>query len=292
MMKIIDKVIAWNPKRIMLSGGEPMMREDFLFLLEYVRKNYSGKITLSTNSLLISKKNITQLVNCCDTFEISIDGVDEKTCSFVRGVGVFDKVCNKVKMIQEYGGKNINLSMVFSDKNQHLKEEFIILNNKLRTQPVCRTFSAVGRGKENKNFFTEKNSDDIYIPEDYLVKDYGKPFGISICSAGKNELLIGCDGRIYPCQNYWEDKYVLGNILYCDSLDEIINKESEICTCSSVERNHPKNLVKCNGCSVRLFCWTCPGELSDIHTEEAFKKRCEILKPILMERVWNKAVSL
>lgn len=92
---IFDKLILWNPNNIMLSGGEPMIRPDFMELLRYLRNNYEGKIILSTNSLLINNQNVKELVKCCDGLEISIDGIDEETCSKVRGKGVFGQVCKK-----------------------------------------------------------------------------------------------------------------------------------------------------------------------------------------------------
>lgn len=49
---IYNKVIDWKPERIMLSGGECMLREDFTDLLIYLRKRYNGKIIVSTNGTL------------------------------------------------------------------------------------------------------------------------------------------------------------------------------------------------------------------------------------------------
>ena len=42
--EIFDKIIIWDPKSIMLSGGEPMLRKDFIELLVYLRENYNGRI--------------------------------------------------------------------------------------------------------------------------------------------------------------------------------------------------------------------------------------------------------
>ena len=124
MKRALDTVIEWNPLNIMLSGGEPMIRDDFFELLEYLDQRYSGNIILSTNALLINERNVESLVKHCEHFEISIDGVDEESCAIIRGKGVFEKVCSKIKLLKEYGAEHINLSMVFSDKNEHLKERF------------------------------------------------------------------------------------------------------------------------------------------------------------------------
>ena len=53
----------WNPDNVSISGGEPLVRRDIKEILIYLRKVYNGKITLSTNGLLIDKENIETLKN-------------------------------------------------------------------------------------------------------------------------------------------------------------------------------------------------------------------------------------
>lgn len=291
--QILDKVIVWNPLDIMISGGEPMVRSDFIEILTYLREDYRGNIILSTNSLLINRINAEKLVKLCDSFEISIDGVDEQSCSIVRGQGVFEQVCSRVKLLKEVGAVNINLSMVFSDKNQHLLQKFYELNEKLGTNPVCRVFSAIGRGEKNKALFSDKDEKEIYIPEDYLDENYDKPFGVSFCSAGKREIFIGCDGSVYPCPSYMSELFCLGNILECENLNTLLqNGQDDSTICNQVLNIHPYNLEQCKKCDVRLFCWTCPGEFQEIKTKEAFDARCKRIKPILIKRVWEKRICM
>lgn len=289
--EIFDKVIRWKPRNIMLSGGEPMYRKDFKELLEYLRNNYSGKIVLSTNAMLINENNIRWLVNWCDAFEISIDGVDEDTCSAVRGKGVFNKVCESVRLIKKYTDKPINMSMVFSEKNDYLVPKFKELNKKMGTEAICRAFVPRGRGETNKALFSSKAADDVYINSEFLCNENKTPFGITTCAAGVRELFIRCDGLIQPCPSYMEKKYSLGNILKIDDISEVIENNSVVFS-SQVLENSTKPLEECKECKVRLFCWTCPGESMDIKTKEALKKRCDIMKPILMKRVWEDEILM
>lgn len=289
--EIFDKVIRWNPRNIMLSGGEPMHRKDFKELLEYLRNNYSGKIILSTNALLINESNIRWLVEWCDAFEISIDGVDENTCSLVRGKGVFSKVCERVRLIKKYTSKPISLSMVFSDKNDYLVPKFKELNKKMGTEAICRAFVPRGRGKVNKVLFSSKDDDDVYINSDFLCNENKNPFGITTCTAGVRELFIRCDGLIQPCPSYMEKEYSLGNILKIDNISEFIENNS-ILFSHKVLEDTTKLLEECKECKVRLFCWTCPGEHLDIKTKKALKKRCDIMKPILMKKVWEDQILM
>lgn len=106
----IRKIAKWNPDNVSISGGEPLVRRDIKEILIYLRKVYNGKITLSTNGLLIDKENIETLKKCVDYFEISLDGVDESSCSKIRGEGVFEKVVETVHFLKENGCGEISLS--------------------------------------------------------------------------------------------------------------------------------------------------------------------------------------
>lgn len=289
---ILDKVVEWNPRNIMLSGGEPLIRNDFFEILSYLRNQYLGKIIVSTNALLIDEENVKYLYRDCDGMEISIDGVDEETCALVRGKGVFKKVCDKIELLHRNGIENINLSMVFSDKNEHLMEQFNKLNEKLGTNPICRTFTAIGRGEKNKAIFTEKDEEDIYIPSDYMEDNYTNAFGVSMCTAGKREIFITCEGNIQPCPTYTEKQYTIGNIMEIDDLQRLLNADNTELVSKAVLNSYPYNIEICRNCEVKLFCWSCPGELLSIKTKAAFCKRCDILKPILMKRVWESNINM
>ena len=52
---VLEKAVALNPEQIVLSGGEPMVRKDFMELLQYLRERFKNKISLSTNGLLINE---------------------------------------------------------------------------------------------------------------------------------------------------------------------------------------------------------------------------------------------
>lgn len=285
MKIIIDKIIKWNPDRIMLSGGEPMIRHDFLELLKYLKYNYSGKIIVSTNGTIISESNIKELCECAYQIDISLDGVDEKSCSIVRGPGVFKKVLKNVKNLQNYGFNRISLSMAISDKNAHLETEFKKLNKSLGTEPLIRIFSPVGRGKDNIETFSSKGEESVYIPEDFLSDEYENKIGVCSCSAGRREIMISYNGDIYPCITFMNPINKIGNMLEIENLDDLdINANQH----PFLDILNSQSYKDCKKCKVNLFCWTCPGEFEEIKlNEKAFNYRCSKLKPILYKRVWG-----
>ena len=244
---IIDKVIHCNPDRIIVSGGEPLVREDFIEILQYLREKYSGKIVLSTNATLINTFNVKDIVKNVDRMDISIDGIDESTCSIVRGKGVFDKVLKAIYLIKAEKFNEIYLSMIFGDFNKGFEDKFNELNRNLGTYPIIREFIPVGRGKENKHIFMAEQQNDVgalYTNEELIEAKKGT-VGIR-CGAGMTDLVINYDGNVYPCANLMQDCYKLFNICEIDSIPEFINKDIiDQSGYKALEMLQPENYEKC-----------------------------------------------
>lgn len=287
---ILDKLIEWNPERIMLSGGEPMLRKDFLEILSYLHNRYDGEITVSTNGTLINKNNVKALATYAYQVDISLDGVNEETCSIVRGNGVFDKVVNNIRLLQDTGFKQIAVSMTVADRNEYLEDAFIKLNEELGTKPLIRMFTSIGRGNKNKKCFSDKTENEMYIPKKFLKKEYDKNLGIRSCNAGQREIFIDHRGNVYPCPSFIESKYYMGNILNMKGLSELdTSSTKKIRGCHFLKNYNPGQYKKCSSCKMKLFCWTCPGELYNLkENQPAIEYRCNKIKPLLYERVWER----
>lgn len=287
MKNVLDKMIKWNPRSIMLSGGEPLLREDFLELAAYLRSSFTGKLIISTNGTLINISNVKKIVQIADQIDISLDGYNEESCALIRGKGVFKKVMDAVHILQYHGFSNISLSMVISDKNEVWETKFNKLNKELNTIPNCRLFSPTGRGANSKKFFTDLSDKQVFIPSDYIADKQERIVSFSCCSAGSREVFIDYHGDVYPCPSYIDPHYKLGNILKVNSLEEITIKYNHLDI--AIKRLAAKgiNAHKCKRCCVNIFCWDCPGSVELYNTQEALDYQCKIVYPILVKRVWQ-----
>lgn len=130
---ILNNLEKLNPENIVFTGGEPLLiseLEQVLILSKKLMPNTN--LILSTNGTLFNEGNI-HLAKYFNKIDISIDGVDEETCSEVRGNGIFNKVINNIRLLQSNGFSNIHLSMVFGEKTNHLAKKFKNLNKELNT---------------------------------------------------------------------------------------------------------------------------------------------------------------
>ncbi|WP_457639296.1 radical SAM protein [Persephonella sp.] len=107
----IDEIKAQIPylkkakvRYLILSGGEPLLREDIFDIAQLFNEN-SFITTLSTNGLLINKDNISQIKKHFSYVGISIDG-DRETHDTFRGMkGAFDRSMEAVRTVRDAGIK-------------------------------------------------------------------------------------------------------------------------------------------------------------------------------------------
>ncbi|KYC44964.1 MAG: molybdenum cofactor biosynthesis protein A [Candidatus Methanofastidiosum methylothiophilum] len=116
----IDRTMKrWNSRvNILLTGGEPLLKEGIFELFSYLGEKKTVKETnIITNGTLLSK-NIDKLENYkkCKYILFSLDGVTEHTNDVIRGSGVFKKVLEQIKFIDNKRFKKI-LMFTVSKKN-------------------------------------------------------------------------------------------------------------------------------------------------------------------------------
>lgn len=283
---ILKYLVSKNPAVIILSGGEPMIRNDFFEILEYLKSIYKNKISIMTNGTFITYVNAGQLVRYVNEINISLDGIDEKSCSKIRGKGVFDSVMEGINSLHKYKFYNITLSLVIGDNNRQFMKPFIELNAKLGTMPLIRGFVAAGRGIQNKAiYFDDSTFQNVeeYMTDEILEMESTKKISPCTCNAAREKILIDYKGDIYPCQWFREEEYCLGNALI--SKMENLNTETVI---KKIKAYYPDQYEKCKDCEVNLFCWPCPGELrAVVEGNEQLEKICEKVKPILIHHIWE-----
>ncbi|MBE5903528.1 MAG: radical SAM protein [Pseudobutyrivibrio sp.] len=278
----LDKIIKAKPDSITITGGEPLVRKDFFEISEYLRRNYTGRVGLMTNGTLINASNVERLNNLYDSFDISIDGVNEETCSLIRGKGVFEKVVNSIQYLKKVGAKKISTSMVLTEDNAKYTDEYFALNEELGTRPMLRAMSIYGRAAENKSVLlsehTKKQSQSV--PKN----SSNSKFKCCTCTAGYNQLVIEANGEIYPCNMFCQKKYILGNIRDEIEIRKILGNEKTFLS-KNLEEFSPDKYKNCKNCDLTWFCWSCLQKMENL-TDSEFKERCASQKQLL-EAVWG-----
>lgn len=290
IINVLDVVIKQNPTSITITGGEPMVRKDFYDICDYLNEKYNGKKILMTNGTLISENNIECIIKTFDSIDISIDGINEETCSQIRGRGVYEKVINSIMLLHEKEYYNIALSMVVVGRNEHLVGEFKNMCEELKVRAIPRAFIIKGRGKENEYYLNESNVGVSFIQDSMNVKEIVKNEMTTImCQAGVDEFFIDANGDVFPCALLCDKEYKLFNILLNKNTAVDYFEDSRYQTsCPELMMLEPEKNEKCKDCSISLFCSACPAYLSEYRKDEnLLDKWCEYNKSLMENLIWE-----
>lgn len=275
----IKRVTQWCNKKkikeITLTGGEIFIRKDIKEILQYIRENYKGKISVITNGTLISDTILDTLVRCVDQIDISMDGYDDESVSKIRGNGVFDKVVDVIKRLHHKGFKAVSLSMVLTGENRKHVEEFKSLCAKYEVQELLRVLSPGGRAADNfdelKDIDFEKEETETSNVSEYTFK--------CVCQKLNSELSIDEKGNVYPCVLLQDRGKEIGTIedLEKGYLNQVTDKEPIV-----------DMIDGCKQCNVRYFCASnCVGlDLAIFNNAKAKQMHCDKMKKIY-DAVWN-----
>lgn len=280
ILQVLKKITKWGVDKITITGGEPLFRNDILKILAFLRQSFRGMIILSTNGVLINENNIEAIIGYVDRIDISIDGVDEESCSRVRGNGVFGKVIKSVYLLKKRGFDLISLSMVLTEENEKLVEKFMQLNQKLGTYPVIRRISWLGRALENKSRLMTGD-----IPYQYGAEIDCSEKGMCTyenCSNLVTKYHIRYDGSVYACQTIDDERYRIGHIDQISNFSKIKNNRLSMLVDDLLKIHH-----QCEKCEVMKFCWKCPVEIMEYTKNGSMKEHCKSVRNNLFHVIWE-----
>jgi MoaA/NifB/PqqE/SkfB family radical SAM enzyme len=273
--KLALELAEFGLKRIVYSGGEPLLRPDLEQMCEIFAK-YSVKQTLLTNGVLVKKK-IDKLAQYLDELIISIDGAKPETHDAIRGVNSLNLIIDGIRHTKEnFPNLNISFRTVIQKNNFREIKDIVLLGldlniNRVSFLPVDVYSEAFGR--ENNNIKVNDSSlllsideiselrkiiDDIdkkhfeshFVSEPYTklmgYADYfssaidGDKFPPVICNAPMMSTVITATGDVLPC--FFLPK--LGNIRE-KSIMEILDGDEAINTRKRVRAFEPERCKTC-----------------------------------------------
>lgn len=152
--KYLKSILKWEiGGSVSLSGGEPILRNDFFELLDYIHRRWKEyprfSVALMSNGTLINEEFASQLKSYLPMLrqiQISLDGVCEETNDFLRGKGSFAKAKNGFLLLHENGFQTA-LHFVVHKMNYRDAFDVLELGEKLKaTRITVSRLVLEGRG--------------------------------------------------------------------------------------------------------------------------------------------------
>lgn len=117
-LKIIDKLERAGKPLLFISGGEPLLREDLIKLLEEL-KGRGFRVILSTNGTLISDELAERLSGLVSNVSLPLYGPEEFHDAFTRARGSYCKVIRSLALLRSSVGLTLK-SVVTRSTSRHL----------------------------------------------------------------------------------------------------------------------------------------------------------------------------
>ena len=103
MLHAIDELGDVGCETLIVSGGEPFLRQDLPELMKHAKDQGILTITVITNGTCVTSDTLSQLAPYVDTIAVSIDGYSPEAPAYIRGSQRFTTIMNAVKLIQAAG---------------------------------------------------------------------------------------------------------------------------------------------------------------------------------------------
>lgn len=260
--------------KIMLTGGEPFLREDIFDIISELKRN-NTIIEITTNATLIDEniaQNLSKLLNPkYDYVQVSLDGADELTHEKTRGKNTFKKTIDGIKLLLKHNifvtvncvvtTMNINQIIQLYDLVEtlgvklitfsriHSEDEDLIPDKNILFDEMIKLIKHENDNlKVDLRLFNMSELSTNQFIRDNLPKSYTNIVDFS-CNK-REKIHIRKDGEVFLCL-YASNQNVLslGNIKN-NTLEEIIK---------NMETNplfQPRLLTntKCNNCAVQYYC--------------------------------------
>ena len=267
--KIVGEARAMGCREWRISGGEPMLRDDFTELFDFITRN-TVRYSINTNGTLITPK-IAQLMRRKGVKMISLYGATAEVHDYItRRQGSFEETMRGIRYLKE-AGAGFTVQVVPMKSNYHQFQDMVRLaksfSKSYRLGASWLYFSASGKIRVNQEIkrqrlepklVVELDKPDVCFDESlgsyYPNSECTKEYMFSLCIRGKNDFYISPYGQMTFCYLIKDRrlKYDLRVGTFKEAWEKFI---PSLANKVKITEEYKKN---CGSCNLSKHCSYCP----------------------------------
>lgn len=263
---ILEQCKKMNLLHLTLSGGEPMMHNDFINFLKKCNE-YNFSVNILSNLTLLNKSIIEEMKrNRLLSVQVSLYSMDANIHDAITQIkGSFEKTKNAILKLRENDiplqiscpimKQNINCYNDVIDwgkaHNINVGSDYVIIARYDHTTQNLSNRLSVNDVKEIINQRSVNEPQYLELMEREAEHKKNMNPDDFVCSVCHSSICIADNGNVYPCAG-WQD-YVVGNVNET-SLNDIWNNSTKVQYLRNLRR---RDFPKCIKCTENEFCTMC-----------------------------------
>lgn len=170
--KVIDQIPFYS--FVTLVGGEPLLRKDFIPILEKTAKKTFGKLNVVTNGLLINDEIIDAFIRTkMMLLSVSLDGYGENHDKNRNKEGIFDKIITNLENLNSKRGQGrpmVDIKTIVLENNLDDLPKLYKLCDEMNFDFLSISFLRNNNLKQN-SVLREEFGEEFYAQK-YPIKPY------------------------------------------------------------------------------------------------------------------------
>lgn len=214
-------LVKLRPRKVVFTGGEPLLRPDLLVLLHSLREVDKQHLVLrcvNTNGQLVTSQLAQQFVGLVDEVRVSLDALLERNDS-LRGCGNFKAAVKALDCFYAIGFEPIVLVTVTAVSLPDLEELICFLFKKGIHRIHFNAFRPIGRGEDHWDWLPKIEEVQLAIKQAWKRCFPAQPAPVKPPNARESFscgvgyfLNIMPNGDVYPCHVLTDPTFRAGNV--------------------------------------------------------------------------------
>lgn len=260
ILNIMDTLKQYGIKRLIFSGGEPVLHSEFDDILDIIINNQDYTFSIVTNGTIYCEKLINVYNNYDNiSLQVSLDGSSEAINSKTRGIGNFSKPIEFIKSLHNQKNELL-IKTVISQDNYGDVESFYRLAVSLDAIPEYAFINPQGNGSDGwqSRCISPQMKLKVIRLVNKLNDEYTVKAMLPLCTTScplSNEdepmsVCIKVNGSIHPCQLLYNNYFCMGNVLKLNDM-EFENQRKRI---SALVKERESTIYNCDKCLLGETC--------------------------------------